>query len=362
MDSRLKPPVTFPFTLPPRYSAHERRDGGQGYVFVCDDEYLERKVAIKVMKVVSDAAVLRQEIAAVSDIRSRHVAEVYDVVHAKRSQMVGLVQEFVPGPSLEEYVKTSHDSKLLQVAWQLASGIADIHSHRKIHRDIKPSNARFDDEGVLKILDFGMAMVDREDAETHRARGTLGFIAPEPYGSPPVPVTKAVDTYAFGVLCWYMATRGSLAPAMLETPPGSHSVLPSFAESGASLPEDLIELLDGALSLKPGKRPSMRGIRDAIERHLLYGKHRAFIGRDNRVLERVGDSVVIKAGNDAIGISYDGLRFTISEIRGDVYVNNTPVTHGQDLPGSCVVTLGRRQMGYGREFVPIDMSHPGVVI
>ena len=73
--------------------------------------------------------------------------------------------------------------------WQICFGVADIHAHKKIHRDLKPDNLRFDKEGILKTLDFGLS-VDSEDAETLRSRGSFYYAAPELFGIPPVKITR----------------------------------------------------------------------------------------------------------------------------------------------------------------------------
>ena len=355
--------MTFPFPLPSRYElCAERLEGGQGFVYICIDHFLQRKVAIKVVKHLSDINALKKEMRTLSEVRSRHVAELYDLITAKRSGMCGLVEEYVGGPSLDEYIKTADAGDYLRILWQLASGLSDIHVHGKIHRDIKPGNVRFDAEGVLKILDFGLAM-DRKDAETIYSRGTKYFLAPELYRTPPIKVKPAVDVYAFGVLAWYIGTGGKLHPAIRESPPASKTSMPSFADIKSSLPADLISLLDRTIDVDPAVRPQMLDLRLALERHILYGKHRAHIayGGDSRILSTVGESATLRSGQDVITIIYNGLTFAIASVQGNVYVNNVRAVVGQPLPGSCVVTLGYGT-GWSRVFVPIDMSHPGVVI
>jgi serine/threonine-protein kinase len=356
--------VSFPFKLPSRYEYDsERLEGGQGYVYVCIDTFLQRRVAIKVMKLLSDGELLKKEIASLSEIRSRHVAEVYDLVIAKRSGMLGLVQEYVPGPDLSEYVQTSPTEDYLLVLWQLACGLWDIHQHGKIHRDIKPGNIRFDTERVIKILDFGLA-ADSADAVTVHARGTKYFLAPELYRSPPISITKAVDVYAFGVVAWYLATKGSLAHAMREIPPASTTRMPSFAAVGLTLPAGVVEILDRTLVVAPTARPTMERVKAVLEQYVLYGKHRAYVsyGSQSRTLCAPGETITLTAGVDSLTIAYNGVSFSIVASQGDTYVNNVRTSVGSLLPGSCVITLGHPRMRWDRMFVPIDMSHPGVVI
>lgn len=173
-----------PFALPDRYvPLGERREGGQAFVYIYEDRFLERKVAVKVMKDIANLDGLQKELSIIQGIRSRYIAELYELVHAKRSSMVALIQEFVPGESLNEWSKSTSAETILKALYQLAAGLCDIHSHGKIHRDIKPENLRFDDEGVLKILDFGLGQ-GAEGAFTVNSRGTLFYLAPEMYGAP----------------------------------------------------------------------------------------------------------------------------------------------------------------------------------
>ena len=297
--------MSFPFKLPPRYEFNgERLEGGQGYVYICADTFLQRKVAIKVMKLLSDGEVLKREIARLSEIRSRHVAEVYDLVMAKRSGMLGLVQQYVSGMDLTEYAKAASADGYLHVLWQIACGLSDIHQHRKIHRDIKPANIRFDSERVIKILDFGLA-ADSADAVTVHARGTKHFLAPELYGSPPIPLTNAIDVYAFGVVAWFLGTNGKLAAAICQIPPASSIPMPSFAATGLPLPAEVVQVLDRTLNKIPGMRPGMEEVRTVLEQYLLYGRHRAYIsyGSQSRTLSTPGETITLTAGADSLTIT-----------------------------------------------------------
>jgi serine/threonine protein kinase len=189
-----------PFTLPDRYQyLNETLQGGQGDVYVCMDKFLQRKVAIKVMANRSDNAEIRKELASIQGIRSRHIAQVYDIVESTKGTL-GLVEEFVPGDDVGGHAakhKTSFEC--IAVLYQIACGLSDIHASGKIHRDIKPRNMELDGENVVKILDFGLSSNSARDLETVDARSTPCYIAPELYGEPPIRYTSAVDTFAYGV-------------------------------------------------------------------------------------------------------------------------------------------------------------------
>lgn len=356
----------FPFGLPPRYEFKgERLQGGQGCVFICRDLFLERDVAIKVMSSISDTDKLKAELAAMRDIRSPHVAEIYDLIIAKRSSMAGLIQEYVAGPTLEEYAISAHDmTSDFRTLWQLAKGIQDIHNHKKLHRDIKPSNARFDAEGVLKILDFGIVSDAIPEGVTVNSRGTRGFLGPEFYAAPPIRLTPAGDVYAFGVTVWCIASKMQLPSALMEVPPHRNEPVSSLGTVLKQWPKPIVELLDRTLTPNPVGRPSIQEVRQALERQLLQGKHRAafnFQGTTTE-LKLPGRSVKLQTGTDSIVISYDGLEFAVKAVTGDVYVNNTTLIPGSLVPASCVFTLGAPELRHRRTFVSMDISHPEVIV
>jgi serine/threonine-protein kinase len=199
--------MSFPFNLPKRYVYEgPTLDGGQGSVYVCRDKFLDRKVAIKVLTGVSDAAEIGKELSAIQSVRSRHIAQVYDFVTSDDGRTVGLVQEFVPGPNVNVYAKNGKLELIyLRLLYQIACGISDIHDSGRIHRDIKPSNIKLDAEEVVKILDFGLAAHALPEPETTDARGTPCYIAPELYATPPITYTPAVDIFAFGVMARVIA-------------------------------------------------------------------------------------------------------------------------------------------------------------
>ncbi|GAH59174.1 unnamed protein product, partial [marine sediment metagenome] len=169
-------PTGVTFIIPDRYEyIGPRLVGGQGYVYVYIDTFLKRKVAIKEMRYPEDANSLREELAKISEIRSRHVVELYDLFEAKRSARIALVEEYVPGQTLEALATSQEalsQAQVIKILWQIACGITDIHSHGIIHRDIKPQNMKLDAEGIIKILDFGLSSNISPEAETTAARGT----------------------------------------------------------------------------------------------------------------------------------------------------------------------------------------------
>jgi serine/threonine protein kinase len=161
-----------PFKLPDRYTqTEESYEGGQGFVWIYEDTDLGRRVAVKFMRPTEDADQLLKEVASLRAIRSKHIAQIYDLQFQKKTKRPALIQEYVPGPDLSFIAEEGVSTEVaLLILYQVASGIADIHAARKIHRDIKPTNIKRDAEGIFKLLDFGLTCDALPQASTRQAR------------------------------------------------------------------------------------------------------------------------------------------------------------------------------------------------
>lgn len=346
--------------LPTRYKdTKEVLEGGQGKIFICTDTLLDRKVAIKFIKPARDRKELLREITSMRDIASKHVVQIYDLVTDENSGQVGLVEEFIPGADLTPLNMSDPNGRkrLLQALFQIATGIADIHSHGRVHRDIKPTNMKLDDEGLIKIFDFSLTGIVKDAELTEAKRGTTFFKAPEYYTRRPLKIGPELDTYAFGVTVWYLAT-GDLPSPLQQLPP--QAGCPSLQTLNLRFSQKLTSVLDRALSIDPQQRPQMSEVCDALAAELLYGKHRArFHGRE---LRKPGDRASLKTDAGSVDISYTGYGFVVDSAAGEVYINNSPAKAGAELTGSCVVTIGNAARGMYRTFVPFEISHPEVVL
>ena len=148
--------------LPSRYQfTGQIHSGGQGNVYVCKDQNLDRLVAVKEMKPGTDLTAIRNEIITLKEVVSKHVVEVYDIVYDPDTSVTAVVLEYVPGNDLTTYADSlKDDSQYLRTLYQIASGIADMHACGKVHRDIKHNNMKHDAEGIVKIFDFGLSKDD----------------------------------------------------------------------------------------------------------------------------------------------------------------------------------------------------------
>lgn len=336
-------------------------DGGMSSVFTYKDQYLDRRVALKIIPPGPNARRIQDELEALFKLRSKHVVQVYDV--ARDATTIGIIQEFIDGVDLfSDDVSPGTSDEFLKIIWQVAAGIADIHDAGIIHRDIKPNNMKVDHEGILKIFDFGLAREEGVDAATFGFVGTHGFAAPELYSSR-VNFTPAVDVFAFGATALFLGMRD--LPDELKSPPPTAISHNPFHSLPFALPNEIAEILFECLDMNAAARPTMSSVKSAIERHLLFDRHRALVvnGADASYLDCNNRSVGLKYGSHgAISIEYDGFSFVVTSVSGKVYLNNRPADVGSCLPGACVLTLGGPELKANRAYVTFDLSNPGIVL
>lgn len=336
--------------------------GGMAAVLPCHDIILERPVAIKIMPGGANRRRMQDELHALLRMRSKHVVQVYDVLKWGEEDLA-IVQEFIVGHDLFAPAlvpKSTHE--YLKLVWQIASGIADIHSLDIIHRDIKPNNMKIDGEGVVKIFDFGLARDEGPSASTLGFVGTPGFAAPELYHEE-VKFTAAVDTYAFGATALYLGLQD--LPAELKKKPPEFSSASHFDALPFFLEEELKEILQACLHQNPANRPSMQNVCAVLAKHLLHDRHKALIVYQGvpSYLDASNRTVSLQLANMGnIEIRYDGFSFLVHSMSGDVYINNAKCSVKDILPGACVVTLGAPEHKNRRKYITFDLSHPEIVL
>jgi serine/threonine protein kinase len=362
----MKGPGSPPFALPSRYvSENKVLRGGQGEVYFYRDKSLDRLVAVKTLRGTADPASLVKEVEGRAKIKSKHVAEVYDLVLDRNRVPVAIIMECVPGESLDHpSVRSVSRDTLLLLLYQIACGISDMHAAGVIHRDIKPTNMKVDSSGVLKIFDLGIANIDAASANTVGGAGTIGFRAPELYGTLPARVTPAADVYALGITAWWLLTN-FIPPSLLLVPPNFVG-LPRIETRFPGLKE-LGPLIDKSLSEDPAHRPSSEELRQGLATHITHDRRRGVFSLDstrNHELSRVGSVTRLQVpplGSLRVAYSTEG-RFIVRECDGDVYINNKIAAVGDEVPDSCVVTFGPMGAGASRRFIPFDVSQPEIVL
>ncbi len=191
--------------------------GGMGCVFIAEDPESDRKVALKVLSAehALDAGMLtRMKLEAVAGMRLHHP----NIIQTYRMDTTGavhfLVMELVRGISLHELVALHGAVKwqmVCDIGMQAAEALVAAHQQGIVHRDIKPANFLIEQNGVTRILDFGLALMkDGEDEEFslsmlfgHDCLGTPDYIAPE-QTLDSKNVDGRADIYSLGQLCMWL--------------------------------------------------------------------------------------------------------------------------------------------------------------
>ena len=161
-----------------RYAVRSRiGSGGKGAVYLAWDTELDRTVALKVLpeEVASDADRMRrfvQEAKSASALNHPNIVTVHDVGHSDSIRFI--VTEHVEGDTLRARIRQGPLPLLevLNVAIQIASALAAAHQAGIIHRDIKPENIIVRADGLVKLVDFGLAIVAERERLARRSGGS----------------------------------------------------------------------------------------------------------------------------------------------------------------------------------------------
>ena len=212
--------------------------GASANVFMAEDTTLERRVAIKLLQpaLAQDEAFLkrfRAEARAVAALNHPNVLRVFD--WGEEDGTPFLVTELLAGGSLKDLldagVRLSHE-QAVSVGEQAAAGLAYAHARGLVHRDVKPGNLLFDEEGRVRITDFGVARALAEASWTEPSGGLIGTVR---YASPEqaegLPVDGKADVYSLALVL-FEALSGTV-PFVGESP-----VATLRARIGQPLPHD----------------------------------------------------------------------------------------------------------------------------
>jgi hypothetical protein len=242
--------------------------GAMGVTYKAFDVDLRCPVALKVIgenHLSDESARLRflREARAAASIRHPNVASVLHLGRTGSSYFYAM--EFVEGETLEKLIQRSgrlEAKPALEIAAQVAAGLAAVHKKSLIHRDIKPSNIMVSLEGggvrTAKIIDLGLAKAINEPPSEAAISmlgvfaGTPEFASPEQFAGIGVDIRS--DLYSLGVTLWEMVTgnapfRGTPAEVMYQH---QHSPLPVEQLKGA--PQPLAALLEVLLEKDPARR------------------------------------------------------------------------------------------------------------
>ncbi|HUS19109.1 MAG TPA: protein kinase, partial [Terriglobales bacterium] len=249
------------------------KSGGMGEVYRAHDTGLDRSVALKVLqsRLVGDASAIarfQREAKLASSLNHPHIISIYSTHEVEG--LLCIAMELVDGETLSEWQKTHKPSlgKLVEVFTQIADALTSAHKAGIVHRDIKPSNLLINDQGYVKVLDFGLAKhvatVDGESSQTSTETnitggndvvGTPAYMSPEQASARPV--DARTDIFSLGVVLYEAATgmRPFQGESTIEV---LNEVISKPArparEIKPSLPAEIDWILERALAKQPAER------------------------------------------------------------------------------------------------------------
>jgi serine/threonine protein kinase len=253
---------------------HRLGSGGSSRVYLAEDCVLRRKVALKILRRREDDA--RQvrhfdrEARCASALNHPNIVTVFDV--GSEDELHYIATEYIDGETLRERLARGPMTiaEVLDVGVAVAAALSIAHEAWIVHRDIKPENIMLRRDGVVKVLDFGVAALSGDGDRTDPLRGgslvgTLHYLSPEQVRGEAIIDTRS-DIYSLGVVQYEMlasrppftgATAMDVLAAIVEQDPRP---LPAL------VPEPLRELVMRALRKNLYERPQT-----AAEVHELLG-------------------------------------------------------------------------------------------
>jgi len=236
--------------------------GGMGEVYRADDLVLEQVVALKFLRpeISADPASrnrFRSEVKLAREVTHPNVCRVHDV--GDLDGLLYLSMEYVDGEDLSALLRrigAPSGKKALEIAGQLCAGLAAAHARGVLHRDLKPANVMIDGAGKVRITDFGLAILEKDELERGLAAGTPAYMAPEQLVGGEA--TPRSDVYALGLVLyelftgvrvWIANDLGQLRNEHATRPPEP----PSAHAQG--LDERIERTILSCLERDPGRRP-----------------------------------------------------------------------------------------------------------
>jgi len=237
--------------------------GGMGVVYKAEDIKLKRTVALKFLPpdlTRDDESKVRfiQEAQAASALEHNNICTIHEVDETEDGQLF-IVMACYEGDTLKKKIEQGplEIEDAVSIALQVAQGLSKAHEKGIVHRDIKPANIMVTDDGVVKILDFGLAKLTGQTRITKTATtlGTIAYMSPEQARGEEV--DQRTDIWSMGVILYQMVTgqlpfKGEYEQAVvysiLNDEPGPMSKLK------ADVPEEIEEIVQKSLQKVVEKR------------------------------------------------------------------------------------------------------------
>ena len=238
-------------------------EGGMANVYLAMDTILDRKVAIKVLRgdLANDDKFIRRfqrEALSASSLSHPNIVEMYDVGEDGGNYYI--VMEYVEGRTLKQLLKkrgTLTISEVVDIMLQLTDGISHAHGSYIIHRDLKPQNIMIEENGAIKITDFGIAMAMNASqlTQTNSVMGSVHYLPPEQASGKGSTIKS--DIYSMGILFYELLTgtlpfKGENAVEIALK--HMKDTLPSVKKDNPNIPTSIENIILKATAKNPKNR------------------------------------------------------------------------------------------------------------
>ncbi len=238
-------------------------EGGMANVYLARDIILDRNVAIKILRgdLAGDEKFVRRfqrEALSASSLSHPNIVEMYDV--GEDAGTYYIVMEYVEGMTLKQLLKKKGAlslSEAIDIMLQITDGIKEAHDSYIIHRDLKPQNILIQENGEIKITDFGIAMAlnSTQLTQTNSVMGSVHYLPPEQASGKGATIKS--DIYSMGIMFYELLTghvpfKGDNAVEIALK--HMKSEIPSVKTENESIPQSVENIILRATAKNPKNR------------------------------------------------------------------------------------------------------------
>lgn len=250
--------------------------GAQSVVYLARDPHLQREVAIKTLHFSradpQQNAQLLAEARMVSQLRHPNIVPIFEA--GEEAGDLYLVFEYVPGKNLADYLKISGSLtpvKAIAIMHPILDAIAHAHAAGIIHRDLKPNNILINEDGMPRVMDFGIsALVEAPAADAEDFSGTPAYMAPEYINQREV--SERTDVFAAGLVFYELLTgqraiQGRGVYQVMNQITNENVMLP--ADGSVAIDDRIASVLYKAVARDPQRRYASAALmREALDAYL----------------------------------------------------------------------------------------------
>jgi serine/threonine protein kinase len=247
--------------------------GGMGVVFLAEQVFMKRQVAVKVLPLHEDCSTEQvnrfySEMRVLADLRHPNIVTAFEAGKSPAPtpglpDLLYLVMELVTGGDLEQRVRDGGPATIGQACdWvrQAACGLQAAHDNHLVHRDVKPSNLLLSERGQIKVVDFGLVRdFNSRHTDPRSLLGTVEYMAPE-QSIDPSSVGSQTDVYGLGGTLFWLLTGEPPYPRVKGVAQAIRSLQETRPRRLRDLcphaPKELDTLIDQMLDRDPTRRPA----------------------------------------------------------------------------------------------------------